>query len=119
MQVSGPFFLVAVTRSCSPAINTANYAPLRAAPISALLDARLHSADLAAYESAEAAALTRVKGAAVTRNAKFLVLHADLEHLMAEVSKSPTPTPPTRSRSSRAPGLPASHSRRAGSHSVT
>jgi hypothetical protein len=42
MQVSGPFFLVAVTRSCSPAINTANYAPLRAAPISALLDARLH-----------------------------------------------------------------------------
>jgi hypothetical protein len=41
MQVSGPFFLVAVTRSCSPAINTANYAPLRAAPISALLDARL------------------------------------------------------------------------------
>lgn len=44
MQVSGPFFLVAVTRSCSPAINTANYAPLRAAPISALLDARLHIA---------------------------------------------------------------------------
>jgi hypothetical protein len=45
MQVSGPFFLVAVKRSCSPAINTANYAPLRAAPISALLDARLHSSE--------------------------------------------------------------------------
>jgi hypothetical protein len=43
------------------------------------------SADLAAYEAAEAAALTRVKGAAVTRNAKFIVLHSDLEHTMAYV----------------------------------
>jgi Fibronectin type III domain len=40
------------------------------------------SADLAAYEAAEALVLTRVKGAAVTRNAKYLVLHTDLQHLM-------------------------------------
>jgi hypothetical protein len=44
-------------------------------------------ADLAAYAAAEAAVLTRVKGAAVTRNAKFAVLHADLEHLMAYVQQ--------------------------------
>jgi hypothetical protein len=45
------------------------------------------SADLAAYEAAEAAVVTRVKGAAVTRNAKFAVLHADLQHLMAYVQQ--------------------------------
>jgi hypothetical protein len=43
------------------------------------------SADLAAYEAAEATALTRVKGAAVTRNEKYLALHSDLQHLMAYV----------------------------------
>src|SRR5579863_3979989 len=45
------------------------------------------SADLAAYQAAEAAVITRVKGAAVTRNAKYLVLHADLDHLMAYVQQ--------------------------------
>jgi len=40
------------------------------------------SADLAAYEAAEAQAVTRVKGAVVTRNAKYAALHADLTHLM-------------------------------------
>jgi hypothetical protein len=44
-------------------------------------------ADLVAYEAAEAQVVTRVKGAAVARNAKFLVLHADLEHLMAHVQQ--------------------------------
>ena len=43
------------------------------------------SADLAAFEASEATALTRVKGAAVTRNEKYLVLHGDLEHEMAYV----------------------------------
>jgi hypothetical protein len=43
------------------------------------------SADLAAFEAAEANALTRVKGAAVTRNEKYLVLHGDMEHEMAYV----------------------------------
>jgi hypothetical protein len=43
------------------------------------------SADLAAYEAAEATALTRVKGAAVTRNEKYVTLHGDLEHIMAYV----------------------------------
>ena len=32
MQVSGPFFLVAVTRSCSTAVHTANYAPFPGYP---------------------------------------------------------------------------------------
>ena len=43
------------------------------------------SADLAAFEASEATALTRVKGAAVTRNEKYLVLHGDMEHEMAYV----------------------------------
>jgi hypothetical protein len=45
------------------------------------------SADLAAYEAAEAEVVTRVKGAAVTRNAKYVVLHTDLEHLMGYVQQ--------------------------------
>src|SRR5580700_11395280 len=45
------------------------------------------SADLAAYEAAEASVVTRVKGSAVTRNEKYLTLHADLEHLMAYVQQ--------------------------------
>jgi hypothetical protein len=45
------------------------------------------AADLAAYEAAEAQVVTRVKGAAVTRNAKYAVLHADLEHLMGSVQQ--------------------------------
>ncbi len=45
------------------------------------------SADLAAYEAAEAAAVTRVKGAAVTRNEKYAALHADLGHLLAYVQQ--------------------------------
>jgi hypothetical protein len=44
-------------------------------------------ADLAAYQAAESAVLTRVKGAAVTRNEKYAVLHADLVHLMAYVQQ--------------------------------
>jgi hypothetical protein len=51
------------------------------------------SADLAAYEAAEAQVLTRVKGAAVTRNAKYAVLHADLEHLMASVQQAADANP--------------------------
>jgi hypothetical protein len=43
------------------------------------------SADLAAYEAAEALVITRVKGAVVTRNEKYSLLHADLQHLMAYV----------------------------------
>ena len=45
------------------------------------------SADLAAYEAAEAQVLTRVKGAAATRNTKYAVLRTDLEHLMANVQQ--------------------------------
>jgi hypothetical protein len=45
------------------------------------------AADLAAYEAAEAQVVTRVKGAAVTRNAKYTVLRADLEHLMGSVQQ--------------------------------
>ncbi len=45
------------------------------------------SADLAAYETAEAAAVTRVKGAVVTRNEKYAVLRADLGHLMGYVQQ--------------------------------
>lgn len=45
------------------------------------------AADLAAYEAAEAQVVTRVKGAAVTRNAKYAVLRADLEHLMGAVQQ--------------------------------
>jgi hypothetical protein len=45
------------------------------------------SADLAAYEAAEASVVTRVKGAAVTRNQKYATLHADLDHLMAYVQQ--------------------------------
>jgi hypothetical protein len=45
------------------------------------------SADLAAFEAAEAAVITRVKGAAVTRNEKYAALHADLGHLMAYVQQ--------------------------------
>jgi hypothetical protein len=45
------------------------------------------SADLAAYEASEAQVVTRVKGAAVTRNAKYTVLHTDLEHEMAYVQQ--------------------------------
>jgi hypothetical protein len=45
------------------------------------------SADLAAYEAAEAAVVTRVKGAAVARNAKYVALYTDLDHLMADVQK--------------------------------
>jgi hypothetical protein len=45
------------------------------------------AADLAAYEAAEAQVVTRVKGAAVTRNAKYAVLRADLEHLMGSVQQ--------------------------------
>jgi hypothetical protein len=51
------------------------------------------SADLAAYEAAEAQVLTRVKGAAVTRNAKYAVLHADLDHLMASVQQAADANP--------------------------
>jgi hypothetical protein len=51
------------------------------------------SADLAAYEAAEAAVLTRVKGAAVTRNEKYLVLRGDLGHLMAYVQSVADATP--------------------------
>jgi hypothetical protein len=39
-------------------------------------------ADLNAFNASEAAALTRAKGAADTRNAKLLVLHEDLRHLV-------------------------------------
>ncbi len=52
------------------------------------------AADLAAYEAAEAQVVTRVKGAAVTRNAKFITLHADLEHLMAGVQQAADANPP-------------------------
>jgi hypothetical protein len=45
------------------------------------------SADLAAYEAAEAQVLTRVKGAAATRNVKYATLRTDLEHLMASVQQ--------------------------------
>jgi hypothetical protein len=51
------------------------------------------AADLAAYEAAEAQVVTRVKGAAVTRNAKFITLHADLEHLMAGVQQAADANP--------------------------
>jgi hypothetical protein len=51
------------------------------------------SADLAAYEAAEAQVVTRVKGAAVTRNEKYTVLHADLEHEMAYVQSLADATP--------------------------
>ena len=51
------------------------------------------SADLAAYEAAEAQVVTRVKGAAVTRNEKYTVLHADLEHEMAYVQSIADATP--------------------------
>ncbi len=44
-------------------------------------------ADLAAFEAAEALALTRVKGAVITRNEKYAALHADLRHLMAYVQQ--------------------------------
>ncbi len=43
------------------------------------------SADLSAYQAAEAAVVTRVKGATAARNEAFATLHADLEHLMAYV----------------------------------
>ena len=46
------------------------------------------AADLAAYEAAEAQVVTRVKGAAVARNAKYMVLHTDLEHLMGSVQQA-------------------------------
>lgn len=51
------------------------------------------AADLAAYEAAEAQVVTRVKGAAVTRNAKYAVLHTDLEHLMGSVQQVADATP--------------------------
>ena len=50
-------------------------------------------ADLAAYEAAEAQVVTRVKGAAVTRNAKYAVLHADLQHLMGCVQQAADANP--------------------------
>jgi hypothetical protein len=43
------------------------------------------TADLSAFQAAEAAVVTRVKGAAATRNEALATLHADLEHLMAYV----------------------------------
>jgi hypothetical protein len=43
------------------------------------------SADLAAFQAAESAALARTKGAVETRNAKLVVLKNDLELLMANV----------------------------------
>ena len=51
------------------------------------------SADLAAYEAAEAQVVTRVKGAAVTRNAKYTVLRSDLGHLMASVQQAADANP--------------------------
>jgi hypothetical protein len=53
------------------------------------------SADLAAYEAAEAQVLTRVKGAAATRNTKYAVLRTDLEHLMAGVQQIADANPAT------------------------
>ena len=53
------------------------------------------SADLAAYEAAEAQVVTRVKGAAVTRNAKYTALRADLEHLMGSVQQVADANPAT------------------------
>jgi hypothetical protein len=53
------------------------------------------SADLAAYEAAEAQVLTRVKGAAATRNTKYAVLRTDLEHLMAGVQQVADASPAT------------------------
>jgi hypothetical protein len=53
------------------------------------------AADLAAYEAAEAQAVTRVKGAVVTRNAKYAVLRADLEHLMGSVQQVADANPAT------------------------
>jgi hypothetical protein len=53
------------------------------------------SADLAAYEAAEAQVLTRVKGAAATRNTKYAVLRTDLEHLMAGVQQVADANPAT------------------------
>jgi hypothetical protein len=51
------------------------------------------AADLAAYEAAEAQVVTRVKGAAVTRNAKLAALRTDLEHLMGSVQQVADATP--------------------------
>jgi hypothetical protein len=53
------------------------------------------AADLAAYEAAEAQVVTRVKGAAVTRNAKYTVLRSDLAHLMAGVQLAADANPAT------------------------
>jgi hypothetical protein len=44
-------------------------------------------ADLAAFNAAEAAVLTRTKGAAQDRNVKLVTLRADLDHLMAYVQQ--------------------------------
>jgi hypothetical protein len=43
------------------------------------------TADLAAFQAAEAGVVTRVKGATATRNEAYATLHADLGHLMAYV----------------------------------
>ena len=43
------------------------------------------SADIAAFDAAEAAVLTRTKGAAPDRNDKLATLKSDLEHLVAYV----------------------------------
>lgn len=50
-------------------------------------------ADLAGFNAAEAAALTRTKGAAQERNVKLVTLRADLDHLTAYVQQVADATP--------------------------
>jgi hypothetical protein len=50
-------------------------------------------ADLAAFVSAEAAVLSRTKGAAQERNVKLVTLRTDLDHLMAYVQQVADATP--------------------------
>ena len=58
--------------------------------------------DIAAYNTAEAAVLSRTKGAAEARDVKLATLRTDLDHLLVTCRGSPTPTPVRRRRSSRA-----------------
>jgi hypothetical protein len=50
-------------------------------------------ADLAAFNTAEAAVLSRTKGAAQERNVKLVTLRADMDHLMAYVQQVADATP--------------------------
>jgi hypothetical protein len=43
------------------------------------------TADLSAFQAAEASVVSRVKGATATRNEAYATLHADLQHLLAYV----------------------------------